>query len=154
MVGFFGAVVRFILAWAVAALIATGLGVIFQSQNVISRLVGIGAEINLSDRISMTLYDLQHLGSLYLVFVAAGAFVAYLVGLGVYRLAGFGRPIVFAVAGGVAMAVMLILMKEAFFGVQLIAGARDGAGFAFQILAGIVGGLVFAGLSRSKPNTV
>lgn len=143
-------VLRILLAWALGAIVAAGLGVIFQTQNLIGRLVDIGADISFSERISMTLYDLQYLGSLYIVFVAAGALVAYLAGLVVYRIAGFGRPIVFAVAGGVAMAVMLMLMKQAFFGVQMIAGARDMAGFSMQMVAGAVGGLVFALASRPK----
>ncbi|MGB3455476.1 MAG: hypothetical protein WBG08_05145 [Litorimonas sp.] len=146
------AVLKFLGVWGVAALLTTGLAVIFQSQNLMSRLNGLGAEIGLGDRLSMTLYDLMHFGSVYLPFIAVATLVAFLAALLVYRLAGFGRPVVFAVAGGVAMVVMLALMKQAFFGVQLVGGARDGTGFAFQILAGVIGGLVFAGLSRPRPD--
>lgn len=98
----------------------------------------------------MSLYDLMHLGSLYIVFIAIGTLVAYLAGLLVYRLAGFGRPIVFAVAGAVAMLVMLLLMKNVFFGVQPIAGARDIAGLGFQMLAGGLGGLLFERITRQR----
>jgi hypothetical protein len=95
----------------------------------------------------MTVYDLAYLGSLYIFFVALGTLVAYLAGLLVYRIAGFGRPIVFAVAGAVAILVMLMLMKQAFFGIHLIAGARDGVGIGMQMGAGAIGGLVFAVLT-------
>ena len=105
---------KFLLGWVLGALSTTALGVLLQTQNVIARLGSIGAEIGVGERLSMSLYDLIHLGSLYVIFVAAGTFVAYLAGLLVYRLAGFGRPIVFAVAGAVAMLVMLLLMKQAF----------------------------------------
>ena len=144
------AIIRFVLAWLVGALITTALGVIFQTQNVISRLNEIGGTFGWGDRLSMTAYDLQHLGSLYILFIAGGMLIAFLSGFGVYHLAGVGRPIVFAVAGGVAMAVMLMLMKPAFFGVQVIAGARDTSGFIMQILAGVIGGLVFSYLNRSR----
>lgn len=147
-------VARFILAWLGGAITATLLGVIFQTQNGLARLSGIGADVSVSDRLSMTAYDVIYLGQLYFVFVALGALIAYLAGLLVYRLAGFGRPIIFAVAGGVAMAVMLMGMKQAFFGVQMIAGARDLPGFILQMFAGALGGLVFAWLSakRAKPH--
>lgn len=141
---------KFLLGWVLGLISTTALGVLFQTQNVIARLKSLGADINLSDRLSMSVYDLIHLGSLYIAFVAIGTLVAYLAGLLVYHLAGFGRPIVFAVAGAVAMLVMLFLMKEAFFGVHLIAGARDALGIGLQMLAGAIGGLLFERVTRKK----
>lgn len=141
---------KFLLGWVLGALSTTALGVLLQTQNVIARLGSIGAEIGVGERLSMSLYDLIHLGSLYVIFVSAGTFVAYLAGLLVFRLAGFGRPIVFAVAGAVAMLVMLLLMKQAFFGVHMIAGARDVIGIGLQMLAGALGGLLFERITR-KP---
>jgi len=48
----------------------------------------------------------------------------------------------------IAMLVMLFAMKQAFFDVHLIAGARDGAGIGLQMLAGGIGGWVFAKISQ------
>ena len=141
---------KFLLGWVLGAVSTTALGVLLQTQNVLARQKAIGAEFSFGDRISMSLYDLMHLGSLYIIFVAIGSLVAYLAGLLVYRLAGFGRPVVFAVAGAIAMLVMLFLMKEAFFGVHLIAGARDGLGIGLQMLAGGLGGLLFERITRQK----
>ena len=138
---------RFLIGWIVGAVTTTAVGVALQTQNVIARLTDIGANIGVGQRLSMTLYDLAYLGSLYLVFVALGTLVAYLAGLMVYRVAGFGRPIVFAVAGAVAILAMLMFMKQAFFGIHLIAGARDGVGIGMQMAAGAIGGLVFAALT-------
>lgn len=137
-------VLRFLGAWLLGAATTTALGVALQTQNVIARLNDIGADIGMGQRLSMTFYDLLYLGSLYIIFVSLGTLVAYLLGALVYRIAGVGRPVVFAVAGAVAMLVMLMLMKQAFFGVHLIAGARDGLGIFLQMLAGAAGGLVFA----------
>jgi len=142
--------IRFLIGWIVGAVTTTVLGVILQTQNVIARLGNIGAEIGTGERLSMTAYDVLHLGSLYFVFVAIATLIAYLAGLLVYRLAGFGRLLVFAVAGSVAILVMLLLMKQAFFGVHLIAGARDALGISLQMLAGAVGGLIFAWLTASR----
>ena len=143
---FFG----FLLGWIAGALSTTVFAILFQTQNVLARLGQVGADVSFGDRMSMSLYDLVHLGSVYVIFVSIGTLVAYLAGALVYRVAGVGRPIVFAVAGTVAMLVMLMLMKQAFFGVHLIAGARDTAGILFQMLAGAMGGLIFAALTRRK----
>ena len=105
----------------------------------------------------MILYDLFYFAKLlYLVFVGLGLLVAFGAGsllLFVLKLRSQAlyRFIVFSVAGGVSMGVMLWAMKNVFFGTQLIAGARDGTGVFLQILAGITGGLVFALLTRPKP---
>ena len=41
-------------------------------------------------------------------------------------------------------------MKNVFFGVDPIAGASDALGITLQVLAGAVGGLLFARLSEEK----
>jgi len=143
-------VLRFMFFWLSAALVTTALGVLLQTQNVIARLNDIGADVGIGQRLSMTAYDLVYLGSLYIIFVSLGTLVAYLLGLLVYRFAGFGRPVVFAVAGAVAMLVMLLSMKQAFFGIHMIAGARDALGIGLQMVAGAVGGMVFAWLTAQK----
>jgi len=54
------------------------------------------------------------------------------------------------VAGAVAILVMLFAMKAKFFDIHIIAGARDGLGISLQMLAGAIGGFVFAKISRAK----
>ena len=114
------------------------------------RLKGVGAEVELLERLSMTAYDLQHLGSLYGIFIAIALAVAFLVGGVVFRIAKIGRPLIYIFAGSIAMLVMLFAMKEAFFDVHLIAGARDGAGIGLQMLAGGIGGWIFGWVSQPK----
>ena len=140
-------ILRWIGAWLVAAVSTTVLGSVLQTQRVVGELNAVDGGIGLGERVSATFYDLNHFAVHYGAFILVGTLVAFLAGSLVYRLAGFGRPVVFAVAGAVAMAVMLTLMKEAFFGVQIVAGARFALGFALQIVAGGLGGLVFAWLS-------
>lgn len=141
---------KYVVSW-LAAVITTGvLGVVLQTQNVISRLDGIGADINLGERLSMTAYDVIHLGGLYGIFIALALIIAFLAGGGVYRIAKFGRPVVYIVAGAIAMVVMLFAMQKVFFGVPLIAGARSGFGIAMQMLAGGMGGYMFARVSQTK----
>lgn len=104
----------------------------------------------------MVFYDALHFGTLYFIFIALGFLVAFIAGsvlLWVLKLRtqAVYRFIVFTVAGAVSMSVMLWAMKNVFFGTQMVAGARDATGFALQIFAGIIGGLVFARLTQTKP---
>ncbi len=135
-------------SWLAAVLTTVVLGVFLQTQNVLSRLEEIGAEIGLMERLSMSFYDLRYLGSLYIIFVGIALAIAFLIGGLVYRFAKFGRPLVYIVAGATALLVMLFGMKQVFFDIHMIAGARDGFGIGLQMLAGAVGGFVFSWMSR------
>lgn len=138
---------RVIIAFIVAAVGGAGLATIAQTQFVVRGLNAVGAGIGLEDRLSMTLADLAGLGPLYGAFIAIALLVAFLAAALAARILALPRALVLAVAGGVAMAVMLLLMQEVFFGVQLIAGARFAPGFAAQIVSGVLAGLVFAALT-------
>jgi len=150
MSGFF----KRIGGWGLAVITTIILAIIFQSQNVISRLNNIGAEVALPERLSMTAYDLQHLGSLYGLFIAIALAIAFLVGGAVFHVAKIGRPLIYITAGAAAMVVMLFAMKEVFFDMHLIAGARDGLGIGLQMLAGALGGLVFAKTSPAPKSRI
>ncbi len=139
---------RRIGAWLAAVFVTVILGVLFQTQNVISRLGNLGADINMGERVSMTAYDVTHLGSLYGIFITIALGIAFLIGGLLHRSVKFGRPLIYSVAGGTAILVMLFLMKQAFFDVHIIAGARDALGITLQLLSGAIGGWVFAYLTR------
>lgn len=143
-------VLKIMAAWGLAVLATVLVGVVFQTQNVIARLNDIGANVSLTDRLSMTSYDIIHLGSLYGAFIAIAFLIAFLAGGIVFHLAKFGRPFVYVVAGAVAMLIMLFAMKQVFFDTHLIPGARDALGISLQMLAGAIGGLVFARASRQN----
>lgn len=130
-------------AWVFATIVTTILAVTISAQRVMGSLADLGAQISLSDRLTTTLYDLTHFATLYGVFVLVALLIAFLAGTYVYKKAGFGRWIVYSVAGGMAMLVMLMLMQQAFFGVPIVAGARDWFGLVLQMVAGAIGGLIF-----------
>ena len=144
------AVLKRLFAWGLAVLTTTGFAVIFQSQNIIARLNDLGGNIGFSERLSVTFFDLTHLGSLYGIFISIALAIAFLCGALVYKIAKFGRPVIYICAGAIAMIVMLLMMKEVFFGVAIIAGARDMAGLAFHMVAGGLGGFLFSKISASK----
>lgn len=140
---------RFI-ALIIAALITVLLGVTLQTQMVISGLNNVGANIGLGKSLSMTAYDIFYLGKPYGVLILIALSLAFLAGGLVFRLAKFGRPIIYIIAGGTAIFVMLFAIKNVFFGVHLIAGANDTFGIILQVIAGMIGGFVFARLSRKS----
>ena len=141
---------HYIFAWAVAVLVTTILAVFFQTQNIIARLNKLGGDIQLSDRLSMTLYDMFHLGSAYGIFIAIALAIAFCAGGVVFKVAKFGRKLIYFCAGMCAIFVMLFLMKNVFFGIDLIAGARDMMGLGLQMFAGAIGGLIFARVSKKN----
>ena len=143
-------IIKRIGGWLAAALTTVIIGVAFQTQNVLARLNGIGADVGLADRISMTGYDIFYLGKPYFVFIGIALAIAFLAGGFVFRLMKFGRPIIYVAAGATAVLVLLFAMKTQFFGTHIIAGARDGVGISLQMLAGALGGLVFARISRKR----
>lgn len=143
-------VLKSIGGWVFAVLTTAIVGVALQTQNVISRLGEIGADVSLGERLSMTGYDIAHLGSLYGIFIAAAFLVAFLAGGLVFHFAKFGRSVVYMVAGAVAILVMLFAMKANFFDIHIIAGARDKFGIMLQMLAGAIGGYVFSRISQPK----
>lgn len=136
--------------WLAAALITTILGSLFSSLRLLSSLKNMGAPVDGSASISMALYDLQHFGVLYGLFITIALLIAFLTAALVFKAIKSKRIIIYICAGAVAMAVMLWLMQQVFFGVPIVGGARDGLGLALQLFAGAVGGFAFAKLRPLK----
>ncbi len=147
---FFRWVKFYLPRWLIAGVFTILLGVSLQTQMVIAGLNELGANIGLSQSLSMTGYDLLYLSQMYGIFILIALFIAFFAGGLLHRFVKFGRPVIYAIAGGVAIFVMLFAMKQAFFGVHLISGASDGLGIGLQIIAGVIGGLLFARLSQKK----
>lgn len=140
-------------AYLATVLVLVALAVIAQSLFVLAGLTAVGAEIGSGDALSMIVDDLTGLGPLYAIFIALGLAIALPVAAVAGRILPVSRGWVFSAAGLVCMLVMLTLMKEVFFGVQVIAGARSLAGLLTQAVIGGVAGAVFVRLTappRSK----
>lgn len=135
---------RYPLGLVLAGVFMALTGVIVQTQFVLSGLAAAGAEIAAGDRISMTIADIAGLGPLYLVFILIGFLIAFLAGALVVRFTPLPRTLVYAVAGAVCMFVMLALMREVFFGVPVISGARSLAGEISQAVCGACAGAFYA----------
>ncbi len=132
-----------------AIAVATLTSVVLQTQRVISMLQQVGADVPITQRLSMTGYDLQHLGSTFVIFVAIALLVALTIALLVSRKFPRQSILLHIVAGASSICLLLYLMQMVFFGLPLIAGARDALGMVGQMLAGGLGGYVFYRLRRT-----
>jgi len=140
-------IVKIVLGFVLAVIVATVLGAIAHTQFVLAELTGLGIEIPISDRLSTTIHDIVGMGPMFGLIVGIGFLVAMLAAALVYRFAGTQRYLVYGVAGAVALAVALTAMGMV-YEITPIAGARTTAGFIAQMIAGALGGLTFARVTR------
>jgi hypothetical protein len=134
----------------VSVFVSTILASVFSSLKVMSTLGDIGAALPLSEQVNMSFYDLLHFGPPLGLFIFIAFLIAFLAGALVFHMTGFSRAVIYSAAGAAAMAVMLWAMEQVFFGVPIVAGARDISGFLLQMLAGGIGGFIFARLTAPK----
>lgn len=102
------------------------------------------------ERLSMTIYDVSHFGTLYGVFILLAFLIALSAGGILFQRTRYGRGIIYVVAGSVAMFVMLWAMKQVFFGVPIVPGARDIFGLLLQMAAGGLGGFIFHRMTQTR----
>lgn len=132
------------------ALVATAaLCCLAASQFNLARLSDLGVSVPFSDRLAVTAHDLINMGPLYGSLIGAALVIAFPVTGLLVRWFSSRRAFLYALAGAVAIAVMLVIMKQA-FGITLIAATRTASGFASQVVAGAVGGWLFAYLTKSR----
>lgn len=144
-------VIRIILGYAAAAIVALVLASAFHTHMVIAALGEAGAAIPFDKRLAMTANDLVGLAPQFGMVIGIGLAVGFLIAAGLRRVLKPLAPVAYPLAGAVAVGVALILMSMAFDGITPIAGARTTAGFALQCFAGAIGGVVFAVIAvRSK----
>jgi len=135
-------------AWLIASTIAYLCASVLHSQTVLAGLSALQVPITLGERLSMTLGDLVGLNA-YALVIALGLAIA----LPVLSLSPIRRRIASpmlrgAIAGVLAMAVMLILMRQV-FGFSPIASARGAVGLLLQCAAGGAGGAVYGLMRRA-----
>lgn len=137
------------------ALATAVLGTVFSTQKIIAASSAVNAdyaaEMNFGTRVSNTVYDVANFGPLYFIFIFIALLIALgLAGLIARKLPKLALPL-FMGAGAVAIAVMLWAMQQVFFGVPIVAGARDGFGLFLQMLAGAIGGfIVYRGWAKRR----
>ena len=140
--------VRWVGALIVAAMGTYVLAVVANAQFVMNAH---GVPITIGERLNMTAFDVSNMW-LYLVIILVALLLGFLIAMAVKRaLPGLSR-FAFPVAGAAAIGVTLGLMYIQFQTVP-ISGARSTLGFLSQVVAGGIGGWIFAKiLGAPKPS--
>jgi hypothetical protein len=138
---------HFLLA-SIATFILAGL---LQTQMVLHELIKLNVEITFADRLYMSWQDLLGLLPTYGVIVCIGLLIAFAVVKVINTYSRFGSRYLYVLAGGIAMAIILMAMQPV-LGVTLLAGARSILGIILQIIAGLIGGGCFVYL-RSRQSS-
>jgi len=134
----------FLLTWILTFTLAS----VLHSQFVVNELVKVGVKIRLLDRISLTIDDWIGLLPTYGIIIAVGLLIAFAIAGLLIKKLPTKRFALFLIAGAAAFATFLLAMQP-IMNITIIAGARE-AGFYAQILAGAVGGAVFARLTSAS----
>ncbi|MGP1351780.1 MAG: hypothetical protein ACTS1Z_00515 [Parasphingopyxis sp.] len=131
--------VRWIVALLIAALGTYVVAVVANAQFVMNAH---NVPISFGDRLNMTAFDVSNMW-LYFVIISVALLLGFLIAMLVKRLLpGLSRA-AFPVAGAAAIGATLGLMYLQFQTVP-ISGARSTLGFLSQVLAGGIGGWIFA----------
>lgn len=140
---------RVLAAYLAAVLVTYAGAAIAHTQSVMARLGDMGVPVGLADRLGATLHDLAGMAPLYLPIIAAGLAVAFPVASLVMRMLPRWRPVGYALAGGVAVLAIHVILYQT-LAITPIAAARTTAGLTVQALCGALGGWVFrVGLIRA-----
>ena len=133
----------FLVSWLFTFTLAS----LFHSQYVVNQLVDVGVVVSLSDRINLTIDDWLGLLPTYGAIIAIALAIAFFaVVLLVKKFKKYSMAL-FVASGITAFAVVLVAI-ESIMNIHIIAGAR-GWGFYLQLLAGALGGLLFALLTKA-----
>lgn len=144
---------RWLAAWTVAVVVTAVIGSVVQTQLNIARIVELGAEVGIGQRLETTLQDLLGFAPLWAIIVAAGLLVALLTAGGLSRLWPSWSLPLHLLAGLTAPLVALLLM-EAMMPVTVVAAARTWTGLVLMSLPGVIGGwLYLVVLQRQKGQT-
>jgi hypothetical protein len=139
--------VRWLLSYVMAVLSAFVLAAIFSTQMVLSEVQAMGVPVAIGTRIAATSHDLVGLAPLYGSIMAIGFLIAMPAAAGILRFVPRLYFLGYTLAGAVAVLCILLSLK-ALLGITVLAGSRGVLGFALQLVAGAVGGYVFAAFFR------
>ncbi len=133
----------FLVSWLFTFTLAS----LFHSQYVVNQLVDVGVLVSLSDRINLTLDDWLGLLPTYGAIIAIALAIAFFAVVLLVKKFEKYSMVLFVASGITAFAVVLVAI-ESIMNIHIIAGAR-GWGFYLQLLAGALGGLLFALLTKA-----
>ncbi len=140
--------IRDTVAFIAAILAAFVLAVTFYTQQVLTKQEAFGAIYALDQELQVYAYNFAGLAPSYGVGLAVALLVGFFVAVRVKRALPALAPIAYPIAGAAAMFTLIWAIDHTAGagagGVGAIGGARDALGIGLQMLAGLLGGVVFA----------
>jgi hypothetical protein len=143
-------ILRYGIAFGVAAVVTYVLAATFYAQTIIGELTKLGVEVSFMDRVRHSIDDILGMTdsafgvrATYAVVLVAGLLVAFPVALGVKAVLKPLARIAYPVAGAAAVGMVVFLIWKT-QGPGAVAAIREPLGVALQVLAGLIGGIVFA----------
>lgn len=138
----------YFLAFLPAVIIAGILGSVLQTQFNILAISSIGPTIDLQTRLDATWHDLLNFGPLFTIIVAVAFLIALPVAHFIVRIQRRQFIAWCAVAGAVSLWATFLIANHFAPMPTLIAATRTTVGTLFMTFSGLVGGFVYAVLSR------
>ncbi|MGV6820749.1 MAG: hypothetical protein ACWA5T_09670 [Parvularcula sp.] len=139
---FFGTLISWLAAAGVAYLVSSGASQTMVMNVTAAMVEANGGQLGLTDRIAGTFTGMMGLWPL-LVVIATGFLIAFFVASLVKAMVPPLSLIAYPAAGAAAMAAILALIPVAIPAYEGLPGAETPLGYGLQIIAGILGGLVF-----------
>lgn len=143
---------RHALAFIAGVAAAYVLSATFYTQQILAKQAMIGAAYTPAQQFQTYAMNFLGLAPSFGVVLAIALLIGFVIAAGVKRVLAPLAPVAYPIAGGAAVFAALQLIENFVGGGQVgaIGGARDALGLGLQVVAGVVGGAVFA-LARPKP---
>jgi hypothetical protein len=138
---------RLLLAYLAATAATAALGSVVQTQFNLAALQSLGATIAPGTRLLTTAQDIAGFAPLWAAVLALGFLIAFVCATVLAWFLPGRRTALLILAGAVSVFVTLWVMKVA-LPITLIAATRELAGFVLIGLTGLLGGWLYARLSR------
>ena len=142
-------IIKVLLVFIFSVLITFLLASIIGTQIVLADILSFGLDVSLSDRISATLHDILGLAPTLSILISAAFLVAFVVAALCKRLLGGNRAYWYLAAGFTSLPATLVLIKL-IMGGTLFAATRTGFGMLLIAVCGLVGGGLFARLTKMR----
>lgn len=140
---------RAVAGYLAAVLVAYVTAAAAQTQSVMARLGDMGVDVSPGDRLGATVHDVAGMAGTYLPMIAVGFAIAFPVAAAVIRRVPRWRPVGYALAGGVAVLMIHVLLAWT-LSITPVSAARTSLGLTVQALCGALGGWVFL-KTRPRP---
>lgn len=136
--------VRTLVGYIGAVVVAHVLGAAAAAQHVIGRFEAMAGEISFAERMSWTLGDIAGMatGAIYPLAVAVALLLAFSIAGFIVRRVGGLRTLGFILAGALGLLSMHLVLNSA-TGLNAVAATRELSGLLMQAVAGALAGVVY-----------